>query len=123
MEDDGTISITLTLSEVTNGPIQVVTNTMDVTATGMFIASGYYKPGWSKYLFMYCVDPGDYAGGTRTITIAAGTTTESFTISIADNNVVECSESFVVSIGSVNGDGVTVGNVNSTEVTITDDDG
>ena len=48
MEDDGTISITLTLSEVTNGPIQVVTNTMDVTATGMFIASGYYKPGWSE---------------------------------------------------------------------------
>ena len=35
MEDDGTVIITLTLSEVTTGQIQVVINTMYITATGM----------------------------------------------------------------------------------------
>ena len=35
MEDDGTVTITLTLSEVITRQIQVVINTMDVTATGM----------------------------------------------------------------------------------------
>ena len=35
MEDDGMVIITLTLNEVTTRQIQVVINTMDVTATGM----------------------------------------------------------------------------------------
>ena len=34
MEDDGVVNISLTLSQMTAGQIQVVIDTMDVTATG-----------------------------------------------------------------------------------------
>ena len=34
MEDGGAVTISLTLSRTTTGQIQVVINTMDVTATG-----------------------------------------------------------------------------------------
>ena len=46
--------------------------------------------------------------------------TESFTITVANNSVVECSE---VRIVTVTGSGVTIGSVNSTEIVIMDDDG
>ena len=76
-----------------------------------------------NYQFLCCVDPNDYAGGMRTITISAGEMTESFTITIVDDGVVECTESFVVRMVSVTGSGATMGSVNSTEVVIMDDDG
>ena len=47
----------------------------------------------------------------------------SFTIDILDDNIVECIETFKVTISSVTTCGVTIGSVSDTEVRITDDDG
>ena len=44
-------------------------------------------------------------------------------INIADDNIVECSESFNLRIVSVSDGGVITGSVNSTEVIIMDSDG
>ena len=57
------------------------------------------------------------------VNVPAGVMTQSFTISIADNNIAECVETFNVMISSVTTCGVTTGSVTSTEVRITDDDG
>ena len=64
----------------------------------------------------------DYVGGMRTITVPAGMITQSFIVNITDDNIVECSESLNVTITSVTGSGVTIGNANNTKVIITDDD-
>ena len=70
-----------------------------------------------------CVDVEDYVGGMHTIAIPVGIITESFIINITDNNIVECRESFNVTIVSVTGSGVTIGNIDNTEVIILDNDG
>ena len=57
------------------------------------------------------------------ITVPAGVMTHSFTISITDNDIVECVETFTVTMSSVTTCGVTIGSDSSTEVRITDDDG
>ena len=64
----------------------------------------------------------DYTGGMRVFNVPAGAMTKQFTISIADNNIVECVETFTVATSSVTTYGVTIGSVSSTEVRITDDD-
>ena len=64
----------------------------------------------------------DYTGGMRMVTVLAGVMTQQFIISIIDNNIVECVETFTVTISSVTTCGVTIGSVSSTEVRITDDD-
>ena len=56
------------------------------------------------------------------VNVTAGVMTQQFTISINDNNIVECVETFTVTISSVTTCGVTIGSVSSTEVRITDDD-
>ena len=56
------------------------------------------------------------------VNVSAGVMTQQFTISIANNNIVECVETFTVTISSVTTCGVTIGSVSSTEVRITDDD-
>ena len=48
--------------------------------------------------------------------------TQTFTVTIVDNNIVECVETFTVTISSVTTCGVTIGSDSSTEVRITDDD-
>ena len=69
------------------------------------------------------IDVEDYFGGMRTITIPAEITGASFTINITDNSVVECPKSFTIRIVSVTGSGVTIGNVDNTEVVIMDNNG
>ena len=71
---------------------------------------------------MCVTDVEDYAGGLNTITIPAGLMYKQFTINITDDNIVECSETFNVAIGSVNGSRVTVASTNHTEVLIVDND-
>ena len=55
--------------------------------------------------------------------IPAGDTTGPVMINIADDNIVECSESFNLRIVSVSDGGVITGSVNTTEVIIMDSDG
>ena len=64
----------------------------------------------------------DYTGGSRMVAVPAGVMMQSFTIDIVNNSIVECDETFTVTISSVTTCGVTIGRDNSTEVIITDDD-
>ena len=84
----------------------------------------------------------DYDKLVRTITIPAGVTSQSFTMSIinnkiveynetfnvtmtsiTNNKIVECNETFNVTMTSVTICGVTIGSNRSSEVMIRDDDG
>ena len=69
------------------------------------------------------IDIEDYIGYTTIITIPAGVTSHQHTISIIDDNTVECDEIFSVTISSVTTCGVTIGSVGNAKVAITDDDG
>ena len=68
------------------------------------------------------IDGPDYSSSMEMISIPPGVMTQSFTISITDDNLVECVETFIVRILSVTTCGVTVGSVNNTQVRIIDDD-
>ena len=57
------------------------------------------------------------------VNVTAGVMTQSFTVPIVDNNIVECNKTFIVTILSVTTCGVTIGNNNRSEVRIADDDG
>ena len=48
--------------------------------------------------------------------------TQSLTVAIVNNDIVECDETFIVAILSVTTCGVIIGNNNRSEVAITDDD-
>ena len=58
----------------------------------------------------------------RVVDVSARVISQSFTVAIVDNDVVECDETFIVTILSVTTCAVTIGNNNSIEVIITDDD-
>ena len=73
--------------------------------------------------FIVYTDVEDYNGTNITVEVSAGVLTQSFTIDIIDNDVVECDEVFSVTIESVTTCGVTTGDVISSNVTIMDDDG
>ena len=57
------------------------------------------------------------------VTVTAGVMTQSFTVPIVYNNIVECNKTFIVTMLSVATCGVTIGNNNRSEVRIADDDG
>ena len=72
---------------------------------------------------MCITDIEDYDGGPRTVIIPAGETVRSFMITITDDSIAECSESFNLRIVAVRDGGVIIGSVNNTEVIIMDNDG
>ena len=77
-------------------------------------------------LYSCCFIAGeDYNGSLITINVPAGVTMQMFTINIAENNIVECNETFNVIIMSVTTCGVTIGSYCNriSEVMIRDDDG
>ena len=67
-------------------------------------------------------DGEDYTGGMRVVNVPAGVMTQSVAVAIGDDDNVECSETFIVTLLSVTTTGVTIGNSNRSKVTITDDD-
>ena len=73
-------------------------------------------------IMYYFADGQDYTGGIRVVNVLAGVMMQSFTVAISDNDIVECDETFIVTIMSVTTCGVTIGSNNMSEVTITDDD-
>ena len=68
-------------------------------------------------------DPSDFSGGMISINVSAGVATQSFTIDIFDDSIVECTESFSITILSASICTVAVGIDHSGEVIITDNDG
>ena len=57
------------------------------------------------------------------VDVPAGVMIQSFMVAIVDDDIVQCHETFIVTILSVAACGVTIGNNNRSEVRITDDDG
>lgn len=68
------------------------------------------------------LDGRDYKGRLTAPTVKKGSKTTSFSIPIIDDNIVECDETFKVTIPGVSLCGITVGGVNAIDVTIVDDD-
>ena len=57
------------------------------------------------------------------VTVPTGEMTQSFTVAIVDDDVMECDETFTITILSVTGCAVTISNTSRTEVMIVDNDG
>ena len=57
------------------------------------------------------------------VTVPTGGMTKLFTIAIVDDDVMECDETYIITILSVTGCAVTISNTSRTEVMIVDDDG
>ena len=74
-------------------------------------------------LLLGVIDTEDYVGVIKTIVIPAGVVMQTFTINIINNNIVECNETFNVTMVSVTTCGVTIGSNSNSEVMIRDDDG
>ena len=118
MENDGTVGMTISLSQPSSVEFQVMINTMNVTAIGIIIV---FMVSILLYL-LYSAEE-DYNGSTITLNVPAGVIMESLAIYIIENNTVECNETFNVTIVSVTTCGVTIGSNNCSEVMIIDDDG
>ena len=118
MENDGTVGMTISLSQPSSVEFQVMINTMNVTAIGIIIV---FMVSILLYLLFSAGE--DYNGSPITLNVPAGVIMESLAINIIENNTVECNETFNVTIVSVTTCGVTIGSNNSSEVMITDDDG
>ncbi|MBX9579736.1 MAG: DUF4394 domain-containing protein [Gemmataceae bacterium] len=99
-EDGGSVTLTLTRTGGTAGPV-----TVDVTVAGGTATAG-----------ADFTDP-----GVTTVTFAAGETTQTITIPILDDNADEPDETIILSIGNPTG-GATVGGDGTATVTITDND-
>jgi len=70
------------------------------------------------------IDEDDYYGGRTTVSVPAGVLSRSFLIGITNDNIVECNETFRLIIENVSTScQVTIGNINTSEVTIIDNDG
>ena len=69
------------------------------------------------------IDVEDYSGDLRAVTVPAGEIAQLFTIPVVDDDVMECDETFTVTILSVTTCAVTFSNGSRTEVMIVDDDG
>ena len=118
IENNGSVTIEILLSQASLVQFEVEINTIDVTAIG----------NNCKWLGKMCnniciVGIGDYDGMINTVTIPPGTLIQTFIINIFDNNLVECNETFIITMVSVTTCGVTIGNNNNSEVMIRDDDG
>ena len=74
---------------------------------------------------VYTIAGEDYIYNRNQITVDAppGVASQSLTINIFDDNIVECIEKFNVTLISVTTCGVTIGSNRISEVTIRDDDG
>ena len=118
MENDGTVGMTISLSQPSSVEFQVMINTMDVTAIGIIFV---FMVSILLYLLFSAGE--DYNGSPITLNVPAGVIMESLAINIIENNTVECNETFNVTIVSVTTCGVTIGSNNISEVMITDDDG
>ncbi|MDA8030986.1 MAG: hypothetical protein MPK62_07665, partial [Alphaproteobacteria bacterium] len=106
-EGDGTVSLTVTMSEAApTGGVSGTFTTTDGTATGAAGGTG-----------------ADFANDGGTWSIAAGATTATISIGITDDSATEGSESFSVNIAVDSGDAEKAGaGIASATVTIIDDE-
>ena len=65
----------------------------------------------------------DYSGNSLPVNVVAGVTVQPLTINIINNHIIECNETFNVTIVSATTCGVTIGSTSNSEVMISDNDG
>jgi hypothetical protein len=113
--DEGSVGVTLTVTRTgdTSGVVSVDYATVDNLAA-IRCDDTTTLPGVA---FARC----DYATWVDTLTFAVGETQKTFTIPIIDDAFVEPQESFQVQLSNLRGDAV-LGTLNSTRVTITNND-
>ena len=68
-------------------------------------------------------DASDFNEGMMSINVSAGVMSQSFMININDDNIVECTESFNITVVSASICTVAIGINNNSEIIITDNDG
>ena len=119
MEDDNAVSVQILLSQPSSIPFQIMINTVDVTADGTVVFINLYN---FEHCVLWYTDRDDYIGGSIIANVSSGVLLQSFNINIVDDNIVECSEKYNVTITSVSSCGVTIGTSINSEVTITDND-
>ena len=76
---------------------------------------------WLSYLLLSYTD--DYRSGPHFVTFSSGRTSSSIYIGITDDNVVESTESFILTIDTNSQTGISLGYRPQATVTISDDDG
>ena len=140
MEDDGRVTLIIRLSQPSSVPFQVIVNTMDGTAVGMYVCIFIYIYIYiyiyeymcvatctyvlvGSVILLHFIDEKDYSGDLNVVTVPAGEMAWLFTIAIVDDDVMECDETFIVTILLVTTCAVAISNGSKTEVMITDDDG
>ena len=115
MEDAGSVTMVILLSQLSPVPFQLEISTIDVTAES---SNRNIK---IIYLYTYVVtDIIDYIGGMITVDVPAGITAQSFTIDIIDNDLVDCVKRFNTTMVSTTLCTVATGNESSSEVIIMD---
>jgi len=72
---------------------------------------------------MCYTDDEDYHGANITVDVPAGTLSQSFVINIIDDDIIESNEILSITIESVSACGFTIGNINTSEITIIDNEG
>ena len=89
IEDAGSVTMVILLSQLSPVPFQLEISTIDVTAES---SNRNIK---IIYLYTYVVtDIIDYIGGMITVDVPAGITAQSFTIDIVNNDLVDCVKRF-----------------------------
>ena len=121
MEDNGSVTLMILLSQASSVPFEVEINTINLMARGCNYLCLYFMHIYSTDFCLF-TDTEDYDEGNRTIIILPGIEMQAFAINIIDNNIVECNEMFNVTITSVTTCGVTIGSDRVSEVMIRDDD-
>lgn len=117
--ESGTVTITIVLSQPSSKPFNVAVKTVNVTAFGRFVL---YIATCLIYVDIYIAGK-DFIGGTRNVSIPAGKSMVNFTVDTIISEMVECDETFNISIISVTTCGVTIGSNNNSKVIIKDNDG
>ena len=116
-EDDGTVQLVLTLNTSITVDVTVLVRSNDVTANGK----------WSSFNCYYISNltgDNDYNSISQNVTIPSGTTNTSFSVAIMNDNMLEDTEDFTLTIMSTSQRDVTIDNSSrQATINIVDNDG
>lgn len=117
-EDDGTVVIMVILNQQSTENIMVIINTTDITARGKSIHVMYCYQFTSLNVTIVGVDYGQSGVTSYPVTFTAGSTMESVTIPIINDNIIEGNETFRVTINPISMLGIVTGTPDTAVVTI-----
>ena len=115
-EDEGTVQFMLVLNTSIAVDVTVLVRSNDTTANGK----------WSSFNCYYISNltgGNDYDSISQNVTIPSGTTNSSFSVTIINDNILEGTENFTLTIVSTSQRDVTIDGSGQATVNIVDDDG